>query len=326
MAGEPVLYVVDVGHGNAAIFSCAGKVLVVDAGSGSTLLQALQDLKFSRVDFMLISHADADHIGGLQSVMEESSIEIGTVFANSDSVKDTKTWKDIVFELEDRKGTVLEPMLTPNDTKRLSVDNVVVEIVAPSPALAVIGPGGTDKKGRKLTANAMSVVVRFLLKGSPVVLLPGDLDDIGLQNAIERHADLHAPVVVFPHHGGHPGPNTDAEGFVACFLEQVQPDVVIFSIGRGKHDTPHPDIAGAIRKHTPNARICCTEISEHCIETTPTMAGAFHLSIAARGRERGHSCAGTLKINFGPPVTVLPSNALHDDFIRAHVPDALCKS
>lgn len=322
---DPILYILDVGHGNAAVLVASGKVLVIDAGAGSTLLEALQALKIKRVDVALISHADFDHVAGLQSLMEETSLEIGLVRLNTDSIKTSKTWRDILHELDGRPTMTLEPSLTTSQTGQLDMGEVRVEIVAPAPALAGLGPGQRDFEDRRMSGNSMSVVVRILWKGQAVALLPGDVDDVGLSNAVERCADLSAPFAVFPHHGGLPGQKVPPGKFAENFCNHVKPSTVVFSIGRGVHATPHPEVAAAIRRQDPRTRICCTQLSEHCASALPKKGAAHLLPLVARGRDGGRCCAGSIELRFGDPHEMRPAPGEHGTFIGDHAPKALCR-
>ncbi len=286
-AQEPVLRVLDVGHGNAAILVHAGKVLIIDAGGGAIVVDALREMGVTRVDFVLISHADSDHVIGLQSLLEETSIEIGAVYLNSDSVKETKAWRSVIFEIDRRRTVGLHPALTTNETGAFNIGELTVEIAAPAPALAALGPGAGDANGRRITANSMSVVVRLLWQGSPVILFPGDLDGAGLGNALSNGARLAAPIVVFPHHGGRSG--VDPAAFIREFCDAVMPRVVLFSIGRGKHGTPNPEVTKALRARGP-VRLCCTQLSENCAPNLPRAPSQHLLQVVGRGQEKGYSC------------------------------------
>ena len=59
---RPNLTILDVGHGNAAVLADTGGVVVIDCGKGGTLLDYLETVGIKKVDVLLISHADSDHI------------------------------------------------------------------------------------------------------------------------------------------------------------------------------------------------------------------------------------------------------------------------
>ena len=241
MSDEANLFVLDVGHGNCAVL-IDDEIVVIDAGPGTTLLEFLEREGIRRVDAVLISHADEDHIKGLVSLLESQTVAINLVHINSDALKGSQTWNSLTFLLDEANKSgklVFEVGLTTNDTGKFNTRTITIEILAPSPGLAVKGPGSEDHKGRKLTSNSSSAVVRLLQDGEPLVLLPGDIDETGLANLLESNNDISAQVAIFPHHGGGSA-SSDLSKFAADFSRAAGAGTVVFSIGRGKHDTPRP--------------------------------------------------------------------------------------
>ena len=78
IAGEVNLTLLDVGQGLSAVVQTANHVLVFDTGAKSSsdfdmgkavILPFLENLNVPRIDQLIISHGDNDHIGGAQSVI-----------------------------------------------------------------------------------------------------------------------------------------------------------------------------------------------------------------------------------------------------------------
>jgi beta-lactamase superfamily II metal-dependent hydrolase len=323
---EPTLSILDVGHGNCAVL-IDDKVVVIDAGPGSTLLEFLEKEGVKEVGVVLISHADEDHIKGLVSLLESRTVAVQIVRINSDAVKASPTWNDLTYLLDERNeaGTIrFDVGLTTNQSGDFDTAAIKVEILAPSPGLAVKGPGSHDHKGRKLTSNSSSAVVRLLRDGRPLLLLPGDIDEIGLANLLESNPDISAEIAVFPHHGGGPA-STDLATFATSFCNASKPEKLIFSIGRGRYGTPRPEIVTAVRSLSTDIRILCTQLSEHCASQLPS-AEPGHLSgKTSKGSEFRRCCAGTISLILtGKETSVFPILRGHMDFIARSAPTALC--
>ncbi len=321
------LSILDVGHGNSAVLVDDTGVVVIDAGPGTTLLEFVTQEGIAKIDVLLISHADKDHIKGVTSLLE-SQISMGVVQLNTDSEKETDIWDDLTYELNcaNKKGEVRFNIgLTTNDTGKFDKGKVHIEVLAPTPYLAAKGPGSTDRVGRTLTSNSVSGVVRLTKDGRPVVLLTGDIDDIGLLNLLEDNADPIAPIVVFPHHGGKTGKDADSKTFAKRFCEAIRPEVVIFSNGRGEHGTPREEVTQTIRKVLPKTRIMCTQLSENCA-TEIRMKKFPHLTTKfARGKEKGKCCAGTIVIELDKDKPIVkPEENKHKAFIEKAAPTSLC--
>ena len=235
----PTLYVLDVKHGNSAVLIDDSGTIVIDAGPGSDLLDFLQEYSITKIDILILSHADQDHIGGAMSLMSSKEVEIKNVYLNTDSVKGSAIWDDLVYTLSDhhkRSEVYFEPSITPHLNGKLDRGRVAIEILVPSSYLAAKGPGSIDRKKRKLTSNSISAVIR-LLYNKPVAIFPSDIDDIGLDNLLEDCRDIRAWLAVFPHHGGNPG-GGDVTFFANTFCRAVQPERIIFSIGHNQNNFP----------------------------------------------------------------------------------------
>lgn len=321
------LAILDVGHGNSAVLVDSEGVVVIDTGLGSSLLEYLLESEITTIDAVVLSHADDDHIGGLVQVLSCGKFHIRSVHLNTDSAKGSRRWDDLLYELErtDLKGELdFNTSLTRGSEAKLDRTEVQVEILGPSKYLAAKGPGSTDRIGRKLTSNSVSAVTRLSKGGKPIALLPGDLDHIGLDDLRASEVDATAPIVVFPHHGGRTG-STDLGAFAKNLCELTSPAMVIFSIGRGRHSTPRPEIVAAIREGLSEVWIACTQLSEHCASGLP-ISSPKHLNDSfAQGREGRKCCAGTIVIDLDDPTTILPQRSNHESFIREMAPTALCR-
>jgi beta-lactamase superfamily II metal-dependent hydrolase len=323
------LSILDVGHGNCAVLVDTGGVVVIDAGPGSALLEFLTREGVEKVDTLLISHADKDHIEGVIALLASGIIKIGSVRLNSDAQKGSDLWDDLLYALDkaNTSGDLqLGVELTTNYTGVFDKGAVHIEVLAPSPYLAAKGPGARDRKGRAITANSISAVIRLVKDNVPIVLFPGDLDDVGLDNLLDSGVDPSAPLLAFPHHGGRPGKH-DATVYTERLCNSVKPDVIVFSIERGgRFANPQPEIVGAIRHSHPKTHIICTQLSTYCAADIPTDEPAHLNSAFAKGREKRTCCAGTIVIDLSNvKLTILPDAITHQGFVEKYAPTALCR-
>lgn len=327
MVADSRAIVLDVGHGNSAVIRHGSVLVAVDAGGSGFFLDFLQDLGLPRVDHLLISHSDDDHLGGLIGVLSSAEVSLGRVYLNPDAEKRTARWEQVRQELDKATGRgQLERVTTGISTDEPDIElgeGAVLEILGPSVYLASGGVGSEDRQGRRVTANSLSIVVRLVINGVPRMLLTGDLDEVGLDELEAQNRDLRANVLVFPHHGGRS--RKDSGAFARRLCEHVQPEVVVFSIGRGKHNTPRPEVVRTVRESIPTVRIMCTQLSKHCAATAPKRGVFGHLAgFPARGREKGQCCSGSIIVPFDSEKSVLPERDQHQDFIETAAPSALC--
>jgi beta-lactamase superfamily II metal-dependent hydrolase len=322
------LIILDVGHGNCAVLQVGRGTVVIDTGFGDTLLRLLEQRQITWIDAVLISHADADHIGGLLTLLTQKHLAVRSVFLNTESLRTTALWREVLVALTDarrRQGVKVHSQLTSASNELLCRDGIEVQVLAPSPELALVGAGGQiPEGGPPLSANAMSAVIRVVANGIPEALLPGDLDAAGLERLLAEYPEPHARVLVFPHHGGRPA-RADPVAFAARLCAAVQADLVIFSIGRGKHATPHPEVIRGVLQTTPEAHIACTQLSKRCAVGLPNTAPAHLNTSPARGQVGNTCCAGTIELSLGGDTLFYsPAQADHRRFVEREAPTALC--
>ena len=79
--GELRIHFLDVGQGDSTLMELPdGKILLLDGGNGTsttskTILRYLNALKIDTIDYLVVSHADSDHCGGLDVVVENKKIK-----------------------------------------------------------------------------------------------------------------------------------------------------------------------------------------------------------------------------------------------------------
>ncbi|MDE2731190.1 MAG: MBL fold metallo-hydrolase [Bacteroidota bacterium] len=321
------LCILDVGHGNSTvIISGAEGVVVVDAGQRSVLLEFLLQQQITRIQSVYLSHADADHLAGLLAILGAGTVSIGHVYVNSDSTQRSQTWDDLLYELDHahNDGSLeFRTELVAGHHESLE-GGVSIEVHAPSRYLVAKGPGSLDKVGNLIRTNSISAVLSVSVSGKRLVLLPADIDSVGLADLFRTPKELGAPILVYPHHGGVTGSAASQMELETQLLAAVKPRLVVFSIGRGMYSNPNPDAIRLVCRSLPGVRVICTQLSTHC--ANPLMQStATHLPTAhASGRESGKCCGGTIVVPLDDVSEVLPHEDLHGAFIRKHAPTALC--
>ncbi len=80
-AGELRIHFLDVGQGDCTILELPdGKTMMIDGGNGSEknvgrVMRYLNALDIQTIDYLLLTHADGDHAGGLDSVLEYKTVK-----------------------------------------------------------------------------------------------------------------------------------------------------------------------------------------------------------------------------------------------------------
>ena len=319
-----VLAILDVGHGNSAVLFSGDDVAVFDTGTGPGLLEFLVEQNVDRIKTVVLSHADRDHIGGLAGLLAANTIAVERVVLNTDSLKGSAMWDDLLCELDARHRsgeTRFDATICAGDDDDFGA--VTATAAAPSPYFAARGPGSRDRSGRTITSNSISAVIRLAADYGPIAVLAGDLDVVGFDELVRTGGAIDAPVLVFPHHGGGIG-RGDVRAYVTALITRVRPRVVVFSIGRHRGGTPDLEIVRYVRAAAPKARIVCTQLSPHCARARPRFAPTHLSPVFALGSRDGACCGGTILISLSDPSRITPASAGHLAFIGQAAETPLC--
>lgn len=300
-------------------------VAVIDGGRDESLLRFLAQQGITQIDTVLVSHADADHFGGISLLLSDPNYQVRRVLLNPDARR-TELWRDFASVMSDAKdrGVAFELELT--DVKSVDLGSGVIrlEVLAPSQELAMRTADGQTPDGRKLSPNTMSAVVRVWSEDVPRILIAGDIGQVGLESLISNNPDPRAEVLVFPHHGGRPE-GASPEEFADILARAVAAEFVVFSIGRGRYGTPRPEIVAALLNASNDVHIACTQLSRHCAVEVPTNAQHLH-SAFSKGTADNACCAGSIEVTLEPGETgYLPTRSAHLSFVAANAPTALCR-
>jgi len=128
--GELIVDILSVGKGDCSVLRTAGHVIMIDAGFKKTadIIDAyLEENGISRIDVLILTHFDKDHIGGAANVV--SNYEIGTVYVPdySETELDSKHYDNYVA-VRDEKG--LDERVV-NEVRELRLDDIVLTIYPP---------------------------------------------------------------------------------------------------------------------------------------------------------------------------------------------------
>lgn len=226
---ENEVTMLDVGQGDSLFLrDMSGKTLLIDVGGrvefgggedwrkGSrasnaerTLLPYLYSRGVGRIDSLVLTHTDTDHVGDVLEVAQQ--VQIGRIYVSQGSL----TNPDFVATLREI-GAPVYP-LTIGD--RLPIMHSHLEVLYP----AEVGDGGNDD----------SLVLYGELLGSRF-LFTGDLES-GELDLIEAYPDLKVDVLKAGHHGSKGSSYPE-------FLAHIQPAVALISAGKNnRYQHPHQE-------------------------------------------------------------------------------------
>lgn len=215
----------DVGQGDGMVFFLpGGRTLVVDGGpppaSGpGPLARYLAYRGVRRIDVLVATHGDADHVGGLAPVVE--TFRVGEVWYG---VSDTGGGLRAILRTAAARGARLR-----------RVERGQVFAPAPGVRVTVLNPRDPPLSGRPEDDNDNSVVLR-LQYGAAAFLLAADLEAAGEADLLASGAAVAGTVLKVGHHGS-------AGSSGAPFLAAVAPRLAVIQVGaRNAYGHPRPEV------------------------------------------------------------------------------------
>ncbi len=220
-AGEAWITTLDVGQGLAVLVRTENRVLLYDAGpafgaeadsGGRIVLPVLRGAGLPRLDAMVLSHEDLDHIGGALTVLE--SIEVDALASSLP---------------ENHALNALVP-----GARRCAAgtawvwDGVKFEFLHP------------DADARAARRNDASCVLRIDTAGGSL-LLTGDIERAAEGVLVKSAKSLRADVLVVPHHGSRTSSTAE-------FIGAVAPRWAVVPVGyRSRFGHPNGEVLGRYR-------------------------------------------------------------------------------
>jgi competence protein ComEC len=221
--GSVRMTVLDVGQGLAVVVETTRHALVYDTGprfnetvdaGGRIVVPFLRASGVSRLDTLIVSHADSDHSGGALAILRALPTRIVL-----SSLPDAH---EIVAAAR-RAGTVRRC----SAGMRWHWDGVDFDLVHPA-------ADSYAESSRK--TNDLSCVLRVVTAQGRAILLTGDIEARSEAEILARDASARADVLVVPHHGSR-------TSSTVAFVDAVAPHIAVIAAGyHNRFGHPRPEI------------------------------------------------------------------------------------
>ncbi|MDE7415270.1 MAG: MBL fold metallo-hydrolase [Lachnospiraceae bacterium] len=216
------VHFIDVGQGDATLIMCDGHAMLIDAGDyskGTAIQNYLQKQKVKKLDYLILTHPDSDHIGGAPVII--TKFEIDKVFI-SNYEKDNKTYQKLIEALDNKRLKYT----TPEVGAQYSLGTAEVTILAPN--------------GTYNNPNDASIAL-MLQNGENKFLFTGDAGEDAEQDILKTDIDLSADVYKAGHHGSRTSTSQK-------FFEAVSPSCAVISCGEdNSYGHPHAETLNTFR-------------------------------------------------------------------------------
>lgn len=218
------IFFIDVGQGDSTLIITPDKKTVLVDGGGSdsfdvgekVLLPYLLDRRILKVDYVLISHFDTDHCGGILTIMEKVKVKNIIISEQAEHSENYERFKKLMINkkirlIEVKKGDKIK-------IGRYSE----FKILFPTSRLLSENP-----------LNNNSIVAQFNYNNFKM-LFTGDIEKLAEQQILKTEkAEIRADILKVAHHGS-------KTSSIPEFIKAVRPKIAL--IGVGKNNTfGHPN-------------------------------------------------------------------------------------
>ena len=243
---ELKIYFIDVGQGDSTFIQTPkGKNIIIDGGEGNTdkydygknvVLPYLLDRKISKIDYMIISHADSDHIGGLMAIVEGIRVDKILIGIQPES---SKQFEELFFIAKQKRIDVI--FLEANQ-KILIEENILIEVLWPNSQMFI----------EENILNNNSLVFKLIYNDFSI-LFTGDIEEIAEDIISDVYnKKLKSNILKAAHHGSITSSSYN-------ILQNINPQIVLIGVGKD-NKFGHPSEEVIDRFNDMGSRVYRTDI------------------------------------------------------------------
>lgn len=234
------VHYIDVGQGDCALVHTGSSAMLIDAGNkkdGPSIVGYIKNQGIKKLDYFILTHPHADHIGGAANVV--NNIDIDKILMPK-ATHTSKTFEDLLNIIKSKGLKITSP--APGDNYALGSANF--KILA-------------SNDGNTLNNN--SIVNRLVFENTSF-MFAGDAESATESLVLQRGYSIKSDVLKVGHHGS--GTST-----TESFLKAVSPKHAVISVGKG-NSYGHPDQATLNKLSAGSVEIFRTDESGTIIATS----------------------------------------------------------
>lgn len=237
--GKMIFYEIDVGNADCILVVAPdGETMLIDAGESTAyndIARVLYDLDIQTIDYLVMTHPHADHIGSMDEIIENFDVE---TLIKSPADGDTQTYEKVMQAAEENHVNIETIWAGKNDT----LGDVVIDYYNPS----LDAPTNKDQ-------NEYSIAMLLTYENTKYLCL-GDIENSALNSMVnEYYTDIDCDIIKIAHHGS-------KNGTTEALLRYTSPDIAIIPCGSNNpYGHPHNDTLELLDKF--NALVLRSDIN-----------------------------------------------------------------
>lgn len=224
--GQLKAHFLDVGQGDSALILAGSNAMLIDAGDrgyGSGIVNYLKKQGVKKLDYLVLTHPHADHIGGAVEVINAFEIE-KIIMPKVEHT--TRTFENLLETIKSKGMKITAPI--PGDEYELG-----------SAKFKILAPNSSSYK----SLNDYSVVIRLTF-GNTAFLFTGDAESTSESQILSKGFEIKSDVLKVGHHGSSTSTSDR-------FLKSVSPKYAVISVGKGNsYGHPTQEVLGRLDSYS----------------------------------------------------------------------------
>ncbi len=216
--GELQVHFIDVGNADCILVRQEDRNMLIDAGERSSkdvVMDYLNRHHIDKLDLVIATHPDADHIGGMSTVIEKIEVERFVMAYMPEGAEPTTFVYESMLEALDERGVEIVEA-RPGDVYELGTARV-----------QILSPFEESEE-----TNDMSIVTRLTF-GDRAFMFTGDADEALERQIMTKGFNVKADVLKVGHHGSKSSSSR-------AFLDAVDPEFAVITCGEfNQYNHPH---------------------------------------------------------------------------------------
>ena len=225
------IYFIDVGQGDSCLITSPhNKKILIDGGGSSTddydvgkniLIPYLLDRKIKELDYIIISHFDADHAQGCAKVLEE--LKVSKIIL-AKQVEESELYRKVITIAKQKKTKLI--YVKQGDI--LNIDGIKITVLYPKDELILENAMNNNSIVCKLEYNSFSMI------------FTGDIEEIAEKKILDEYKNdlkiLNSTILKVAHHGS-------KTSSIEEFIRVVNPKIALIGVGKNnKFGHPNNDV------------------------------------------------------------------------------------
>ena len=220
------VHYLDVGKADSILIEQEGHWILIDGGDKeerNRVLEYLRRRQVTSLDMVVVTHPDRDHIGAMEDIVREYSIEQFLMPKIQENlIVDSTRYQKMMEEIEKKNM----PITYPKSGDTFEIGGMILEVLGPISSYEDV--------------NNSSLVLRLRF-GERVFLFMGDAENKAEDDLLANNISLKCDVLKVGHHGSKTSTS-------AKFLKEVQPQIAVVSTGEDRNDLPKGEVVERIEQ------------------------------------------------------------------------------